>query len=358
MRAASGLTLAALASLCSGCAHLAETPFGDGVPFEDASGRIRQTVLTEDGGRVDWSHALGLIAFDREGPDGFFDVWTMRPDGSDQRCFTCDLPGLPRKNVGQPAWHPAGTYLVVQVQKATGRVTSFAANPGRGVRNDLWAVRYPDGRARQLTDLPPEGAHGVLHPHFSADGRTLLWSEQVGPVAMDAPVARWVLRWAAFVEGPDGPELRDIQTCAPDRASFRESHGLSPDGTRWIFSANADPQKPLAQLGDIWSVAFPSCAGIQRITSGGYNEHATYTPDGARLVWMSSAGNRRHHGTDYWSARADGTGLRRLTRLSETRGRRTIAADVSVGPDGTSFVGYVQPEVLAGKGKIIRFDGL
>src|SRR5438876_790739 len=50
----------------------------------------------------------------------------MRPDGSEQRCFT---------------------YVAVREQKAAGRVRAFAAHPGRGPRNDLSALQHPHGRA-------------------------------------------------------------------------------------------------------------------------------------------------------------------------------------------------------------------
>jgi hypothetical protein len=175
------------------CGHRDLTPLGNDAPFTDRTADLTQRLLTETGGRVDWSQAHDLIAFDRRADDDFFDVWTMRPDGTDQHCFTCDLPGLPTKNLGQPAW--------------------------------------------------------------------------------------------------------------------------SPDGTKWIFSANLDREKPLAQLNDIYVMDFPSGENLKRLTTGGYNEHATFTPDGERVVWMSSADNVKG-GTDYWSAKLDGSDLTRLSRLT------------------------------------------
>lgn len=67
--------------------------------------------FTNQGGRVDWSHNNNLIAFDRKDEDGYYDVWVMKPDGTEQKCLTCDKPQLPNKNIGQPAWHPSGKYI-------------------------------------------------------------------------------------------------------------------------------------------------------------------------------------------------------------------------------------------------------
>jgi hypothetical protein len=66
----------------------------------------RISTLKSGGGRLDW-HA-DKIAFDMAGPDGRFDIYVMRPDGSGERCLTCNHPDLPKRNIGQPAWHPAG----------------------------------------------------------------------------------------------------------------------------------------------------------------------------------------------------------------------------------------------------------
>ena len=135
---------------------------------------------------------------------------------------------------------------------------------------------------------------------------------------------------------------------------FYENHGLSPDGTKWIFSANLDREKPLAQLNDIYVMDFPSGDNLKRLTTGGYNEHATFTPD-ERVVWMSSAGNVKG-GTDYWSAKLDGSDLTRLSRLTVQRSEKSTAADLSMGPDGTSFVAYIGDG--SGAGRIILFTGL
>lgn len=42
-----------------------------------------------------WSQARNLIALDKAGDDGSFDVYTMRPDGTDLRCLTCGKSGAP-----------------------------------------------------------------------------------------------------------------------------------------------------------------------------------------------------------------------------------------------------------------------
>ena len=73
------------------------------------------------GGRVSWSKARNIIAYDRLGANGgFYDVWTINPDGSGDTCLTCGIAALGTKNKGNPDWHPSGNFLAIQVQKQGG----------------------------------------------------------------------------------------------------------------------------------------------------------------------------------------------------------------------------------------------
>src|SRR2546428_3659275 len=139
----------------------------------------RVSTVKAQGGRLDWSRANGLVAYDRVGDDGYFDVYVMALDGSRDSCLTCGKPTLvPQKNNGNPAWHPSGNTIVFQSEAAASRVAPFSSNPGRGINNVLW-VTDPAGQTfTQLTELSTSDAvSGVLHPHFSADGTKLSWSE-------------------------------------------------------------------------------------------------------------------------------------------------------------------------------------
>src|SRR5690606_29164319 len=87
-------------------------------------------VLTEDGGRLDWSPNLNLIVFDRPNAEGYFQLYTMNADGSNQQCVLCDKPGAPSRHRGNPAWHPSGNWIVFQAEKEQHRGLSASAHPG------------------------------------------------------------------------------------------------------------------------------------------------------------------------------------------------------------------------------------
>jgi Tol biopolymer transport system component len=329
------------------------------------SHRHRVSTLKPAGGRVDWSGANGLIAYDRAGGDGFFDVYVMALDGSGDTCLTCGKAGLPQRHNGNPAWHPSGNFIVFQSEVASSR-NAFAGNPGRGVNNVLW-VMDPQGRTfHQLTELSAtDEASGALHPHFSRDGTRLSWSEMYEPAGLLEPgslFGHWRLVVADFVVGGDGrPALRNLRRFEREPA-FYENHGFSPDGSQLLFSSN------LAQSGlfqsannDIFLVHLGSLA-LTRLTNEGYNEHAHFFPSGRKILWMTNTGVASR-GTDLWVMNTDGTGKERVTFMNdagcpEYAGSRAVAADSTINAAGDKVLVYVQDELFGDVGsiKLVELD--
>lgn len=321
----------------------------------------RITTIEEDGGRVDWSHAGDdRIAFDKQGPDGYFDIYTMQPDGSDEQCVTCAQPALPHKHHGQPAWHPSGKWIVFQAEKETHAGSSYQASPGYGTFNDLWLISVDGKDAFQLTTLPNSPDVGVLHPHFSADGHKLTWSQMYRRPHLTTKGEEYGL-WSLMVADFDDqatPRLSNVHAYQPAGEAFYENHGLGPDNRTLIFSSTYLRTKPFLHDNDIFDYDLET-ATLTRLTSDGYNEHALISPDGTRIVWMSSAGNQS--GTDFWLMRSDGSDKRRLTSFNQKghaeylRGQ-AIAADSSWNRDGTQIAGYVQSGIVKTTGRIVVLE--
>ena len=310
------------------------------------------SVLRNPGGRVDWSPDGGLIAYDLRGADGYFDVYTMRPDATGQTCLTCDHPALPDNHIGNPAWHPSGRYLVLQVEKVSHPGTSTYAHPGAGQFNDLWVLEVATGVATAIHTLPLSGDAGTLHPHFSHDGARLSWSEmyrgtQIGVTG--AEFGYWTMQVADFLESP--PRLANIQALEPAGTdTFYENHGFSPDDRLLYFSKGPGPGGSVPAYRRMDIVSYNLVSGqTTYLTSEGYNEHGIPSPDGRRIVWMSSmnTGGTLQAGTEFWIMDADGSGKRQLTCLNAPghphyQGTRPVtAADSSWSPAGDRIAGKV-----------------
>jgi hypothetical protein len=121
-----------------GCANQESATPVDREEPENIPAYISITTIKEIGGRLDWSHTLNVVAFDKRGEDGFYDVYVMNPDGTDEYCLTCDT-GLPDHHIGNPAWHPSGEWIIFQVVNTalipssmdTEEVNAYT-NPGAG----------------------------------------------------------------------------------------------------------------------------------------------------------------------------------------------------------------------------------
>ncbi len=313
---------------------------------------VTVTVLREEGGRVDWSHTRNLIVFDARNPSGDFQVFTMNPNGTNQTCLTCQRQHLQGRHVGNPDWYPNGNYLVLQMEKAVHQGEREHATPGLGINNDIWIMNAAATAFTRITNVP-EGM-GVLHPHFSNNGQKLSWAERVADT--EVPTGAWVIRVADIVPNRRGmPQVTTIDTYAPLGPVLYETHGFTPGNTGVIFTAHRVPDPVTGDWMDIYAMNLSTQTVVPLTQSPGeWDEHAQYSPDGQRVLWMSSLGCSCAPGqpddlhTDFWIMTSYGTYKTRLTYFSlpghphYTEGERSVAADSAWSPDGLRAVVYVQ----------------
>jgi len=309
--------------------------------------------VERDGGRVDWG-VNNMIAYDKyDLTTQHFQVWIMGSDGTSPQCVTSQNSTLAQIDVGDPAWHPSGNYLVVQAADmpappmATVRPALYnrVISPGIGFNNDLWIISTDGKHAAALTHL--DNGHGVLHPHFSHSGDLLLWSEMV-----TRNPQKWVMHIGKFRVGSDGPHLTDVQTLDPLGNAFYEADDFTPDDKQILFSTTK-VEKDYRHL----SIVRMDLAGGKTtyLTDPGaneWNENARYSPDGKKIIWSSSMGieqkpDAKVTRNDFWIMNADGTNKHRLTFFNQPDAREfrqafNIASDPSWSPNGLGFVGYIQ----------------
>jgi Tol biopolymer transport system component len=323
-----------------------------------APGLARVVTIKKNGGRVDWSPSGNLIAFDSKGSDGYYDVYVMLPNGSNERCITCNRPALPGKHTGNPAWHPNGKWIVFQAEKKDHPGGSLGALPGLGKHSDLWLASSDGARFFQLTDLPNTRGSGVLHPHFSRDGGKLSWSEMVEeprPFKPRRGYGTWRLKVADFSFVGGKPTLDNMRAYQPGGPAFYENHGFSPDGSKLLFTSNFDGG-PTLRDNKIYVLNLSDGSARMLTDNDVYNEHASFSPDGTKILWGSSLGNA-NKGMDWWLMDSDGSNKRKLSRFNDPEsagfGGFSAAVDHSWSPKGDQIVGYVQDSIVRQTGKIV-----
>ncbi len=293
--------------------------------------RVRRVQLLVEGARtVAWAPKGDWIAFDKTDHAGYSRLHVARPDGSLQRCLTCEAFSFRKRHAGNPTWHPSGRYILFQLEKPLrggGRPVPFLTVPGRNLGDDLWAITLDGRQFWNLTNRAEQGGR-VLAPRFSHEGDKVVWSQRVG--SGGGTWGRWVLRVARFETSRGTPRLRRIRTYKPGgRQLFYESYGFTADDRGILFGANLDPGRSEAGL-DLFVLRLDS-GELERLTSSSeeLDRFARFSPDGRKIVWASSRdilGRRtvfeRRDRTasaplDLWIMNADGSARQRLTRFND-----------------------------------------
>ena len=268
-------------------------------PEPPAKGKPEVRKLVDKGGRVSWYHGEKheLIAYDTViDKDYNTAVFTIQPDGSERTCVTCDAD-IRKGFVGQPSWHPDGEHLVIQIENSNSKHNSFNFMSW-GINNDLWIIRRDGKDAERIWSPVKNGA--ALHPHFSDDGRKLVFSERK-PTGKSLAFLKgrtpggenhwegWRIHIASVHMDRSGPDkLSNHKTFAPNGPGFYETHGFAPGG-RILYSFTPDGRP---YVDDIFTVKQDGSGVVTEVEgSGTWDEHGLYSPDGERFAFMSSRFN-------------------------------------------------------------------
>jgi dipeptidyl aminopeptidase/acylaminoacyl peptidase len=317
-----------------------------------------------------WSPDGREIAFTRQ-ENETFEIYLMKPDGSNQRCLTCDKQALPEGGFrGQPAWHPGGRYLCFGAENTDypRKGKGGTARPGIGRNNNIWIMNRSGTRFWRMTDYPENW--GVMRCSFSHDGSKLFWNEEFSMEKYpDGPnpghqwgwsdawrqkgeeLGAWRATWADLDLGPGGPSISNIRHLDPPEGfTLLESSGFTPDDQGIIFSYTdlSLTDNGRALFGDIY-ISDLDGNSLRRMTFTvkTHDENAVFSPDGTRIAWNHSPGTGRSglpgRAEELFLMNADGTGETRLTGFwdeSEPEydpDSRQIS-DIGWSPDGRHLV--------------------
>ena len=350
------LTLGLLAVIIIGCLSHQDAVTHSAAGDELGKIVVSRRNLTAHGGRVDWCASNNLIAFDRMTGTDTSEVYVISPDGSGERCVTCNMTGLPKGIRGQPAWHPSGKFLVIQVQGKFYKGSRFEF-VSWGIHNDLWLIAANGKWAQRLVEAEYLGAS--LHPHFSDTGDRLFWTvrESTGKKirqrlfqptpGKENPWDGWHLAIANFKRDVSGKaNLTNHVHLYRGKGGFFESHALKA-GLIWF--SHTKNGRPLVD--DIYRARWDGTqrANITR-SPGTWEEHGEPSPNGSLITFNSSRGFDWKNPPDtaktlrleLWARRTRTGNITRLTDFNQqlTGSSRVLTSDYAWGPFGREIAVY------------------
>lgn len=320
--------------------------------------------LQDRGQGVDWSSVNNRLLLSKRGVNQHFHVYSVSPEGFRLKCLTLSKErGTPRLHHGNASWYPDGEYFVFTSQN-DGSSSYLRSAPGIGLNCNLWVGDKNGDEYWRLTDIPTSytTSRGVVYPHFSTDGSKLVWAGNTGEYPPESLWGKRALYLANFDISPGRkPSLSDTQELQPgEQKDFYEAYGFSPDGNNIVFAGNLKRDQSVFGM-DIYTMDIRNST-LQALTDSDevWDEFASFSPDGKKLIWMSSAGQDIRHlslgdtnwkrflKSDLWIMDADGSDPKRLTFFNdieapeyvrvpggaEHEGRRCFVGDSAWGPDG------------------------
>ena len=245
-----------------------------------------------EGDTPDISKDDTLIAYSKK-VNSIFELFVMYSDGTNQHCITCDN-SIPKemvgKNKGKATFYADSRYLLAGVENEYGKNT-LANQPGVGDDYDFWLIDLQTNTFTRLTNNPKGFA--LQYPRFSPDGKKLIWSERykkggIGNYLVGkGEFGWWRIKIADFSLTATGPRLDNIEELEPAGKGFYEPHGVSPDGSKLIFSGAVTSGKTQI-YSDIYVYDLNN-RKLSKLTSARniHHEQALYSPSGNKISYMS-----------------------------------------------------------------------
>ena len=247
---------------------------------------------------------------------------------------------------------------------------------------NLWATTVDGDKFWKLTNiahkktlLDGKVAQSIVAPHFSHDGKTLMWTERYADGGKFAGWGFWEVKMADFVVRDGVPSLKNERSVIRaedvcDDCNYIVSNGFSPDGKKILIAGNLDGQHEFGMDNYIYDLETKKLVNLQN-TPQFLEEGACWSHDGKYVVYPTNIDSpykidfdnndwvRQIKTREWWIVDvSDGTpkNHRQLTSFNVPgsqeykdygQGKLVIAAECSFSPDDSKLSGIVGKGALA-----------
>ena len=306
--------------------------------------------------------ATGLVVVSKPDDTGVYQIYTGIGE-QNLRCITCTaVAGGPRvdRHKMMVSIHPSGKWISLGIEEDTHDLMWLPESwqiglLQSGVWLNIWMTTPTGDRWYQMTDYNPTNgpANGFVGVGFINGGTTAMWTEIVDGNVLVNKFGVWRLLTADFAVVDGTPTFRNKLDITPANAKWIEPGNMHPDGRHLAISTDIGLTD--AQGQDQWSLDVVN-GDLEQLTNTPtvWDEHGLYSPDGKKLVFMSSYPYQSDPSSDqtfslrteFMMMNADGTGLQQLTHFnvpgySESQTGNTVAAVAGFTDDGTHLMATV-----------------
>lgn len=331
---------------------------------------VKNIIKLGEGSFPKWSPDGSLIAFNKL-VNNVYEIFTMKPDGTGEKCLTCDKPQLPQNgHKGQPYWHPSGEYLVFTVQNTNYKLVreGYVEQVDGGRNHNVWIMSKDGEKFWQMSDY--EKNWGVIKPTFSNDGTKIFWNEEFSMekypkgkwtdiiphpgnywnygnmiFRKGEEMGAWRVVYADILLEESGPRISNIRKVNPYKGfSILEISGFTSDDNGFLYSQdNLKTTGGVDFWGDIYTTDLEGDS-LTQLTFSAYNhdENPEYSPSGKKIAWSSSLGLPGIGGVDIYLMDANGENKGQLSHFGEKSNKDYLGDDYSCrelgwSPDGTQI---------------------
>lgn len=306
-----------------------------------------------------------LTVLTQQDANGIYQLYTGY-GAENVTCITCtQVTGGPRvdRQKMMVSIHPSGEWIALGIEADNHDLWWLPQSwqigfMQSGVWLNIWMTTPRGDRWYKLTDFKPENgpSNGFVGTGFINGGTTAMWSEIVDGNVLVNKFGVWRLLVADFVVRDGVPTFENKRDITPPDALWVEPGGMHPDGRRLLLSTDIGMGTPRdAQGQDQWSYDIVSGA-LEQLTNtpNVWDEHGVYSPDGKKIVFMSSYPYRDDPQsfqtlslkTEFMIMNSDGTQLEQLTHFNvpgfpESQPGNTVAAIAVFSDDGRSLFATV-----------------
>jgi hypothetical protein len=274
-----GLTMALLAAAVFAAPATAQSPYAGRFETTVNDYTFEQAPDWMPGGKRVVAHAPPAEREDNQ-------IFTSRLDGTARVCLTCGTAGPNMVPVAQPH----GDWVLYHGW--SGHQLTVGAPGFGGMGSDLWAVRA-DGSGDPVRLTTSEEGHDNFHAYWSPDGNWIAWTSLNWNFVTEDGNGKSEIRVARFrTGGAQGARLTDVHAVRPPNGHWYETQWWAPDGSGFLYTESVGE----SINNELFFCRLPNrtqgrCDPVRLTRDPAWDEQAIFTPDMARIIFMSTRDN-------------------------------------------------------------------